>query len=146
MAANTKTTEEQPKQSTDAVKAFISLLDQASPEQKSDIAKKLGTSKLSLEAKRKRYKQQMNNAAARQFVMANGDMIRSDPDYLPDPPEDVAEKGQAAVDEWHEKWLDGAGMSRRARADLDVLADEAMTHTADMERRIDAGEFAEAGI
>ena len=134
------------KTESDSVEALLAVLDKASPDQMVRIAKRLGTSKKSLEAKRQRYRQQMSTQQVRQFVQANGDIVRSDHNYLPDPPEDVAEKGREAVDEWHEKWLDGIGMSRRQRADLDTLADEAMTHTADMEKRIDAGEFAKAGV
>jgi len=130
----------------DSVEALLAVLEKASPNQMQRIAKRLGTSKKSLEAKRQRYRQQMSTQQVRQFVQANGDIVRSDPDFLPDPPEDVAEKGQAAIDEFHEKWLDGVGMSRRQRDDLNTLADEAMTHTADMERRIDAGEFTKAGV
>lgn len=135
----------EPAKPLDPVEAFLEVLERATPGQRSRIAQKMGISESALAKKRKR-KQRVTNDQIRQFVMANGDVIHSDPDFLPIPPEAVSSKGQAAIDAYHEKWLDGKTLGERGVSDLDHLADEAKGFQAEMERRIDAGEFEPTGV
>ena len=130
----------------DSAEVLLQVLEKATPEQRDRVSKYLGKSDDSLSKSRRRRRQQQSNAQIRQSVMSNGDVSHPDPNYLPDPPEKVSMKGQAAIDAWHEAWLNNKSMSDRDVAGLDQRAEEAQTFQAEMERRIDAGEFQATGI
>ena len=135
---------DEPEAEMNPAKVLLEVLEHATPAEMGQIKKYLGKSD-ETPAKRRR-RQLQTNAQIRQSVISNGDVSHPDPNYLPDAPEKVAMKGQVAIDAWHEAWLNNKSMSDRDVAALDHKAEEAQSFQADMERRIDAGEFQATGI
>jgi hypothetical protein len=118
------------------VGAFMKLLSRASPDQTLYIRQKLGLDSGPIKPKKRN---RMSNAQVQAFVQANGDVVRSDPDYQPIPSQAVSEKGPLAVQRFLEKWEGGQTVGAMDRADMDVIAQEAMDHQEKMEAMIDAG-------
>lgn len=143
MAVKTQSKEEVAQ--TDPASVFIQLLDRATPQQQDIIKRKLGIRDNSIKVKQSKQRR-LNNERARQVVATSGEVIHADPNFRPTPPERVVSKGEMAVQLWLERWDQGQNMSSRDLADAEALAEEAQVHTAEMERRADAGEFAETGI
>lgn len=146
MPVTTQSKEEiQKEQDADPAGAFLNILNRATPQQLEMIKSKMGVTDNSIKLRRDR-KRKINNERARQLVMTDGEVIHNDPNWRPIPPEAVVQKGQLAQDIWYQKWEEGLNMSSRELADAEAMADEAEAHTAEMERRVDAGEFSETNL
>jgi hypothetical protein len=125
-----------PEEGSSEVSSFMQLLSKATPEQTLYIRNKLGLDTGPIKRKKRN---RMNNAQVQAFVQANGDVVRSDSDYIPLPSEAISDKGPLAVQRFIERWEGGQTVGAMERADMDVIAQEAMSHQADMEAKIDAG-------
>jgi hypothetical protein len=118
------------------ISSFMKMLSKATPEQAQYISTKLGLHTGPIKPKKRN---RMSNAQVQAFVQANGDVVRSDPDYVPLPSEAVSDRGPLAVARFIEKWEDGQTTGAMDRADMDVMAQEAMAFQESMEAKIDAG-------
>ena len=114
----------------------MKMLSKATPDQALYIRNKLG---LDAGVIKKKKRNRMSNAQVQAFVQANGDVVRSDPDYVPLPSEAVSDRGPMAVQRFIEKWEEGQTVGAMDRADMDVMAQEAMNHQIEMEAKLDAG-------
>ena len=111
-----------PKASTPVISLddIKNALASATPEQKKEFVEAVGLSPSIGKPTTRR--KRITNEEIKNMALATGGAAHPD-DFLPIPPEHVTEKGQRAIDAWHQQWLDGKTVNwdRMGEAELEEM-------------------------